>query len=215
MPWFEQFQAAQWTQACWAALAAYCLGCFTTGYYLVKFRIGRDLRELGSGTVGARNAGRVLGGSAFALTLLGDFLKGAFAVWVAAQFPQNSLFAPAALLGVVAGHIWPAQLWFHGGKGVATTLGGLIVLDPRLSAIFIVLFGAGSLLFRKTVLPGLFAFACLPFVSVFLDRNPLTVTAISMLSGMVLFAHQKNLREELGHLRERRHAHSKAHSTDL
>ena len=70
MPWIEQFEPANWAEAGWIALGAYALGCFTTGYYLVRMWTGQDLRELGSGNVGAKNVGRVLGKTGFFLTLL-------------------------------------------------------------------------------------------------------------------------------------------------
>ena len=65
--------------------ACYCLGCFTSGYYWVRWRTGEDVRQLGSGSVGARNVGRVLGGSGFIVVLLLDFTKGALAVWLATK----------------------------------------------------------------------------------------------------------------------------------
>src|SRR5258707_4144712 len=105
MPWLEQLQQANWGQASCLALGAYFIGCFTTGFYLVRRRTGQDLRELGSGNVGARNAGRVLGWSGFLLTLSGDFAKGALAVWAAQQYTQDYLLVAVALLAVVAGHL--------------------------------------------------------------------------------------------------------------
>src|SRR4051794_7495052 len=110
MLWLEQIQQANWGQAGCLALGGDFLGWFTTGFYLVRGRTGQDLRELGSGNVGARNAGRVLGWKGFLLTLAGDFLKGAVAVWFARRFSGDYLLVAVALLAVVAGHLWPAQL---------------------------------------------------------------------------------------------------------
>ncbi len=126
MMWIEQLQSANWLRATGCTLGAYVLGCFATGYYLVRARTGRDLREIESGNVGARNVGRVLGKSGFTLTVLGDLSKGALAVWFAAEFANHNRLAMAlATLAVVVGHIWPAQLHFRGGKGVATSFGGV------------------------------------------------------------------------------------------
>ncbi len=63
-------------------LASYGLGCFCAAYYLTYFRLGDDIRKHGSGNVGARNAGRLLGPAGFAVALLGDMAKGAAAVWL-------------------------------------------------------------------------------------------------------------------------------------
>ena len=121
MAWIEQLQSANWFQATGCALGAYLLGCLATGYYLVRARTGRDIREIDSGSTGARNVGRVLGKTGFGLTVLGDFGKGALAVWGARHWTHDHQLAALAMLAVVAGHIWPAQLRFRGGKGVATS----------------------------------------------------------------------------------------------
>src|SRR5256886_13136692 len=103
-------------------LLGYALGCFTSGYYLVRWRTGDDIRWLGSGSVGATNVGRVLGRPGFLLTVLCDFFKGLFAVWLARYFQLNPTGTVLTMVAVAIGHIWPAQLWFHGGKGLATLL---------------------------------------------------------------------------------------------
>src|SRR5205823_4683693 len=172
MPWIDQLQPANWNQASGIALGAYALGCFTTGYYYVRLRTDQDIRDLGSGSVGARNVGRVLGWPAFCVTLAGDFVKGACAVWAAQHFTTDPRLVGLALLAVVAGHLWPAQLRFHGGKGIATSLGGLLVYDYRLAIGCAALFrGAGATL-RTTVLPGLIAVACLPRASIYMHCRP-------------------------------------------
>ncbi len=195
MSWNHQLQLATCLQAAVFALTAYALGCLATGYYLVRLRLHQDIRELGSGNVGARNVGRVLGPAGFTATLAGDFLKGFLAVWIATRFGSSD-FALVALLAVVAGHIWPAQLRFRGGKGVATSLGALLALEPHL----LVAYGAGFailyVLARKTVWPGLAALAILPVASWYLGRGPAEVTVLVLLTGLVLLAHRRNLAEE-------------------
>src|SRR5947209_14629411 len=99
--------------------ACYLLGCFTAGYYWVRWRTGQDLREQGSGNLGARNAGRVLGTPAFVATLLLDLGKGAMAVGMALYVGLRPELVITAMLAVVVGHNWPMQLRFHGGKGIA------------------------------------------------------------------------------------------------
>ena len=80
MAWIEHLQSANWFQATGSVLGAYLLGCFATGYYLVRARTGRDIREIESGSTGTSNVGRVLGKSGYLLTVLGDMAKGALAV---------------------------------------------------------------------------------------------------------------------------------------
>ena len=215
MPWIEQIQSANWTQASWIALGAYVLGCFTTGYYLVRVRTGRDIREQGSGSVGAKNVGRTLGWPGFGITLLGDVGKGTFAVWAASHWTRDLHYLALAMIAVVVGHIWPAQLRFHGGKGVATYLGALLLYDYHLTVAFVLLFVALFAFVRKSVLPGLFAFVCLPLVSYYLKRDSVEALELSLLAGLILVAHRKNLTEEILHYVERRNIEPKHNPREL
>ena len=203
MVWIEQLQSAHWADAGRIGLGAYFLGCCTTGYYWVRWRTGQDIRQLGSGSVGARNVSRVLGWPGFLITLAGDFSKGLLAVWAAHYLTTDDKLAGLAMLAVVAGHIWPVQLRLRGGKGMATSLGALCVVDFHLALAFGLLFAIGFGFLRKTVFSGLFAFACLPFVSLYLTYdpagwtyNPGQVLIISLLTSMVLIAHRKNMLQE-------------------
>lgn len=196
MEWNEHLQSANWPGAIACAVGAYFIGCFTTGYYLVRLRTGQDVRETGSGSAGARNVGRLLGKSGFFLTVLGDFAKGALAVWLAREFVRENFAAALAVPAVVAGHLWPAQLKFRGGKGVTTSLGALLVFDYRLALTFAVLFAAIFVFARKTLLPAMFAFICLPAACWLFSRDNFATGAIAILSAAILFAHRKNLGEE-------------------
>jgi len=204
MAWMEQLQATNGGQATACAAGAYVLGCFATGYYLVRARTGHDIREIESGSIGARNVSCVLGKAGFFLTVLGDVAKGVLAVWAARRFTGSDLLAAVAMLSVVVGHIWPAQLFFRGGKGVATSLGALLVYDYQLVVAYVAIFAAGFALTRKTILPGLFAYICLPIVSYWLDHDGLKVGIVAILSVFVLLAHRNNVVEEIPALAARR-----------
>lgn len=201
MQWNEHLQLADWLQAAACASGAYLIGCFTTGYYLVRARTGRDVRETGSGSAGARNVARILGKSGFLLTVAADFAKGALAVWLAGEFSHGDFSAALAAPAVVAGHLWPAQLKFRGGKGVATSLGALLVFDYHLALTFAVAFAAVFVFARKTLLPAMFGFVCLPVACCFLAKGNLAIAAIAALAAAILFAHRKNLGEELSALK--------------
>jgi acyl phosphate:glycerol-3-phosphate acyltransferase len=107
-------------------LLAYGLGCLNAGYYLLRWRDGRDIRQLGSGNAGARNVGRVLGRQGFALVFVLDAAKGVLAVTAAPHWAPE-VAALCALL-VTLGHVYPVQLNWRGGKGVATAIGALLAL---------------------------------------------------------------------------------------
>jgi glycerol-3-phosphate acyltransferase PlsY len=209
MAWIEQLRSAAWNQAGCIGLAAYVLGCFTTGYYLVHWRTGQDIRAVGSGSVGARNVGRLLGRPGFVATVLADFAKGALAVWGARHFTADDRLVTLAMLGVVAGHLWPVQLRFRGGKGMATSLGALLIYDWQLAAAFVLIFGCALAVVRRTVIPGLFALACLPFASLGLGRSAAEVIGSTILAVLVLVAHRKNMATEIPLLLERRRVQSK------
>lgn len=184
----------------------YVLGCFSTGYYLVRQRTGQDIRELGSGSTGARNAGRVLGRDGFWLTMAGDMAKGGLAVWLAWNFTGNDRMALLAWLAVVAGHVWPAQLGWRGGKGVSTSLMGLLVYDWRLALIFCLVFVAAMTLARRPVAASLAGFALLPAASWWLGGDLAQIWGISVVAGMVILAHHRNVVEGIAGLWSRRGA---------
>lgn len=196
MNWVEQLQSANWVQMAVYALGAYVLGCFATGYYLVRALKGTDIRNVDSGSVGARNVSQVLGRSGFVLTTLGDVAKGVLAVWTTQHLTGDNQLAALALLAVTVGHIWPAQLHFRGGKGVATSLGALLIYDWRLGVGYGVIFLGGFALTGKTILPGLFGYLCLPVAAYWLNRDGLQTTVMAILAAMVLFAHRRNIVEE-------------------
>src|SRR6059036_3935005 len=141
--WLDQLRSVDWGQMTLCALGAYVLGCFTTGYYLVRAVRGVDIRTVESGNVGARNVSHVLGKTGFLITTIGDVTKGVLAVWAARHFLHDERYTAAALLAVVVGHIWPVQLFFRGGKGVATSLGGLLIYDWRLVVAYLLVFFGG------------------------------------------------------------------------
>lgn len=114
-----------------AAIAAYLVGCLVGAYYIVRLRRGRDVRDAGSGNAGARNVFRSGDRSSALLTLLWDVLKGALAIWLSRAVAGTDAAAGLACVAVVAGHVWPAQLQFRGGKGVATAIGCLLAIGPR------------------------------------------------------------------------------------
>ena len=179
---------------------AYTLGCFAAGYYLVRWWVGEDVRAFGSGSVGATNVGRLLGRPGFALTLLVDFFKGTLAVWLADYFQVRPVVVVIAMLSVVAGHVWPVQLRFHGGKGIATCLGAMVTYDSSVALIFVVLFLIFFALIRNFILGGMVAFAVLPFALFGLNYPLNTVFGLSALSVIILISHRRNIPEEIGRM---------------
>ena len=124
-----------------AIVAAYLLGSFPTGYVATRLFIGKDIRQLGSGNVGANNVFGQVGPMAGIAVGLIDVSKGAAAVAIAHTIVDIPLFEPGlyvvlAGLAAVLGHIWPIYLRFVGGNGLAVTVGTLIILMPLELGIF-------------------------------------------------------------------------------
>jgi glycerol-3-phosphate acyltransferase PlsY len=196
MAWAEQLQTVGALETLGCVLGAYALGCFATGYYLVRARTGGDIRDVQSGSSGARNVSRVLGKMGFVVTFAGDCAKGALAVWAVRHFSGSNLLAAVAMIFVVAGHVWPITLHFHGGKGAATSVGALLVYDPHLALAFFICFLPGVVLLRKLTVPGMVGYLCLPVASYWLHRDPIETVLVAGVSAVVIFAHRQNLMRE-------------------
>src|SRR5271167_2239691 len=110
------------------AAYSYCLGAIPFGYLLVRAFRGQDIRQTGSGNIGATNVSRTSPGLG-ALTLVLDALKGLAAVAITRMlFPGHNTLLGAAALFAIVGHAFPVWLGFRGGKGVATGLGSFVLL---------------------------------------------------------------------------------------
>lgn len=127
-------------------LIGYIFGLFQTGYIYGRIK-GIDIREHGSGNAGTTNALRTLGTKAGVITFIGDCLKCVLAV-VAVRLIFSGkygdikpLMTVYAGLGVVLGHNYPFYLKFRGGKGIASTAGLILALDPILALIAFATFG--------------------------------------------------------------------------
>jgi glycerol-3-phosphate acyltransferase PlsY len=110
---------------------AYLIGSFPTGVVLTRRKFGIDVREMGSGNIGATNVTRVFGWWAGVLVFAIDFFKGAIPVWLAqTYYPDDKWLIAAVGFGVVLGHCFSVFLKLRGGKGVATSFGCMAVLTP-------------------------------------------------------------------------------------
>ena len=124
-----------WLTATLLALAAYLMGSFPTAYLLVRALKGSDIRQEGSGNVGALNAFHQVGVWGAVLALMVDAGKGAVAVLLPAWVDAADWSVYLSALSVVIGHNWPVFLRFRGGKGAATILGISLVILPQLTLI--------------------------------------------------------------------------------
>ncbi len=189
-----------------AAVIAYFLGCLDTGYYLVRFRTGQDVRDLGSGGTGAKNVGRVLGRTGFIVVFIADCLKGAAALGIASLLNTGATGLAVATVAVVLGHIFPVQLQFRGGKGASTALGSLLVLVPLVAIAALLSSLVFYLLSRKPAASGVAAFALMPIYAFAFDYSNLSVLTVIGVTALLFFTHRAHLPETAGMFRRPRQA---------
>lgn len=175
------------------AVASYALGCISFAYYAVRISTGEDIRELESGTAGARNVARVLGRPAALAVMAGDIGKGALAVWVAKAVATDVQGALLAMTLVVAGHIWPLQLGFRGGKGLATGLGALLVAMPAVALGATALNAILSLVLRSPTAGTLLATAITPILAISLAQGAKAAALLALPVGIILLSHRENI----------------------
>jgi acyl phosphate:glycerol-3-phosphate acyltransferase len=173
---------------------AYALGSVSTGYYLVKFRTGQDIRLLGSGSTGARNVSRTLGTLGFTATLVGDAAKGAIAVGLAAVAGLDERGLIVVTVAVFAGHVWPVQLQFRGGKGLATVMGAVLVLDYWVVIATLLVAAIALAATKRFTASGLFAVALAPVLAAATERSSTDVIiGLSAVVALIFFAHRQNI----------------------
>jgi glycerol-3-phosphate acyltransferase PlsY len=180
-------------------LAGYLLGSIPFGLILARFLGGKDVRQHGSGNIGATNVSRVAGPLAGILTMVLDTAKGAAAVWLAARSTdQSATTMMFAGLAALLGHCFPVWLQFKGGKGVATALGIFITLCPLAALAGFVSFLLVFLYWRYVSLASLTAAATMPLLIYFLwapgHAPPLVITLGTLFAAALIFyKHDANL----------------------
>jgi glycerol-3-phosphate acyltransferase PlsY len=179
---------------------SYLLGSVPFGYILVRIFRQQDIRQSGSGNIGATNVARsspLLG----ALTLLLDVLKGMLAVLLSRLlFPGQEVLPGVAALFAVLGHIFPPWLKFRGGKGVATGLGSFVLLAPKAILLMLGIFVAVVMSFHYISLGSIIAVGLFPFVVCILNgyRNQLQMIGLMSASSLLIIAkHRENIRRLL------------------
>lgn len=182
-----------------ALLAGYLLGSLPFGVWVARAH-GVDIFKVGSGNPGATNVKRSIGKKAGNLVFLLDFLKGVAAtIWPmlplvgfgAPEFAER--MAVAGVVGAIAGHSFSCFIGFRGGKGVATSIGGLLALDPKVAllgvAVWLVVFYAT----RYVSLASILLAASLPLSAWLLGRTLFLTLFFCILASFIIVRHRSNI----------------------
>ncbi|EON72867.1 glycerol-3-phosphate acyltransferase [Lysinibacillus sphaericus] len=176
-------------------LLSYGIGNFMTAYFVGK-GYGVNLQEERSKNLGARNAGSVIGKTAFLLTLLGDLVKGVLVVVLGRlwHFEEWVVVVGAGL--VIVGHLYPVWLRLNGGKGVATFIGVGLALSPNLFVMMIV--GTAMVLaVTRSLTLGMIGGFILYVGAIVLTGNLLVYIPLIIAIICMLIKHSSNIKESL------------------
>ena len=172
---------------------SYLLGSVPTGYLLARSK-GIDIRDVGSGNIGATNVARALGKKAAIATFAGDALKGVIPVLIAGWLDLGMEAEAAAGLIAFLGHCFSVFLKFRGGKGVATGFGACLALAPVPALIAIALWGAIFLSTRLSSLAALAAALVLPLLIWLISEPPVLYYFALPVIAILIYNHRENIK---------------------
>ncbi len=186
------------------AIIAYCLGSISFSVIFSKKMAGFDVREKGSGNAGSTNVLRTVGKKAAALTLICDILKGVVAILLAYAFSKivedanGALMIQIAGIAVILGHTFPVFFKFKGGKGVATSLGIILLINYQIGLICLI-FALLVMFLTKTVSIGSIMAAILfPVLTLVIRDNYIIgdnyIIFGILLALIVIFNHRSNIK---------------------
>lgn len=181
-----------------SVILGYLIGAIPTAYLVVKKLTGQDIRQIGSGNVGATNVKRAAGLKPFIFVLLCDFLKGMIPVLISkALFPDMPVLHVLIALATVIGHSKSIYLKFAGGKSAATGLGGFVGLDPVAGLLLAVIAYVIMRTSRMVSLGSIIASVLAP-IFLILFRDPLPYQIYAAVAGIyVIFLHKANIQRLL------------------
>jgi glycerol-3-phosphate acyltransferase PlsY len=176
---------------------AYLSGSIPFGLLLTRWKTRKDVRQSGSGNIGATNVARVAGKKLGALVLLLDALKGAVPVWIAMHWLAEPEAHACVGLAAFLGHVFPVWLGFKGGKGVATALGILAVLTPLAAVAGGVGYALVFAVFKVSSLGSLLGGVSAVAVAFGGDAPRPYAFLVATLFSLMLWTHRSNIRRLL------------------
>lgn len=182
-----------------AILISYLIGSIPSGFLLTKYLMKKDVREYGSGNIGATNVARVMGLKAGVLVAAFDILKGYLGVMVGQAILGDNLSTAILFIAIaaIAGHDWSIFLGFSGGKGVATTFGVILRLYPLAFLIYALIWLALVLKTRYVSLGSIIGSISLPITLYFTGYETRHLIFTVLLSLFVFYTHRANIKRLL------------------
>lgn len=176
-------------------LGCYLLGSIPFGYIAGKLFKKIDIRELGSGNIGATNVFRILGPSLASLVLISDIGKGIFSIYLVQYFNiDNLLILTIAGLAVICGHDWSLFLGFKGGKGIATTFGVIFALNPIISILAIVVWVVVMIITRYASLSSILAVISIMIFTILFKQPYEYIIFSAIIIVLSIFKHKENIK---------------------
>lgn len=177
-------------------VASYLIGSIPTGVIIAKYFFRVDLKNVGSGNIGATNVMRALGKKMGVVTLVGDALKGIIPVLFAIIYKPYPINQPLIFFCAVfafLGHLFPVYLKFKGGKGVATALGIVVILFPLQTLLCAIVFFLAVLKTRIVSVGSLLAALSLPIFVSFRAQNTYQILLAIIISVLIIIKHKDNI----------------------
>ena len=173
---------------------AYFIGGLPFGYWFVRMAFGEDIRQMGSGNIGATNVHRTKGKKAGIAVLLLDVCKGFLAVYLAARLSgDNAVAVGCATFAVMLGHCYPILLGFKGGKAVACYVGAFLYLAPLILLAMLIVFVAIVSLSKYISLASIVCAALFPVALLAMHPAPPILLACVASSALVIWRHKANI----------------------
>ncbi len=173
---------------------SYLLGSIPFGIFVAKFMGHGDIRKHGSGNIGATNVLRKTGKIGGIITLVLDGGKGVLAMYLASTICPDYLLLIFCGVASVVGHIFPIWLKFKGGKGVATGLAVIAMMNYYIGIVAVAIWLIAFLIFRISSLSALIAFCVTPIFAYFTTYDPRLAIACAIISLLVIIRHKDNIK---------------------
>jgi glycerol-3-phosphate acyltransferase PlsY len=176
-------------------ILSYFIGAIPFGLIFSKLLSGVDVRDVGSGNIGATNVLRASGKTAAILTLLADAVKGLAPVLTARFLFYDDVMTMSAGIAAILGHNFPVYLRFKGGKGVATSYGVVLAVAPWHGLICLLAWLAAAYLWRYSSLSALLSFAFYPVLTFLSPDQSRSLSILSLfIFGMIYYRHRENIK---------------------